>query len=205
MQSINLTSNKMVIIRCVALAALLIPCIFIEACFCECREKKNKPAGGENELSVSGPISGVEKLSGALSCYLKELKVIETNSKFQALKQISHDQKSTVMAFNRRLNDKNSLFDDPTGKFKELEPLVRANKIDEIIAALKRISHENRNDPLVTMEADRKLAICYYITGDHLKCSGHMARYHALLEENTRREDAINETILKNFKNDIDY
>ncbi len=191
------------------LVTLLLPCIFIEACACVCspRGVKSKTGGGADEkINPSALNIGPEKFSGALAVYLRELKVIEKQSKLSALKQISKEQKSASIAFERGIDNKNSLLgDDPTGKFKELEPLVKENKVDEIITVLHRIARENEGDRAVVMEADRKLSLCYYIVGDHLKCSGHMAKYNALLEEQVRREDELNEAAIKYLENNYDY
>ena len=180
----------------------------MEACFCSDprREIKNKAGGSRQKINESALNIGPERFSGALSVYLKELKVIETRSKLSALEQISKEQKSSAMAFSRGTDNKSSLIDDdPTGKFKELEPLVKENKVDEIITILHRIARENEGDRAVVMEADRKLSLCYYIIGDHLKCSGHMAKYNALLEEQIRHEDELNEAAIKYLKNNPDY
>ncbi len=188
---------------------LLLPCIFIEACACVCSPRGDKIKTGGNageKINPSALNIGPEKFSGALAAYLRELKVIETQSKLSALKQISKEQKGASVAFAQGLDKKSSLLDDdPTGKFKELEPLVKENKVDEIITVLHRIARENEGDRAVVMEADRKLSLCYYIVGDHLKCSGHMAKYNALLEEQVRREDELNEAAIKYLKNNSDY
>lgn len=191
------------------LVMLLLPCIFIEACACVCSPRGDKIKTGGNageKINPSALNIGPEKFSGALAAYLRELKVIETQSKLSALKQISKEQKGASVAFAQGLDKKSSLLDDdPTGKFKELEPLVKENKVDEIITVLHRIARENEGDRAVVMEADRKLSLCYYIVGDHLKCSGHMAKYNALLEEQVRREDELNEAAIKYLKNNSDY
>jgi hypothetical protein len=181
----------------------------MEACFCSSPQRgaKTKTGGGAEDKIIESALNiGAEKFSGALAVYLRELKVIEAQSKLSALKQISIEQKSSVIAFSRGLDNKSSLLDDdPTGKFKELEPLVKENKVNEIITVLHRIARENEGDRAVVMEADRKLSLCYYIVGDHLKCSGHMAKYNALLEEQVRREDELNEAAIKYLKNNPDY
>lgn len=190
-----------------AVAALLAPCLFIEACSCSCSPRVERSPGRaapRGQLKTPSAITA-ERFTGAFAAYLAELRANETQSKLKTLKQISIDQKQTAIAFSRGPEDRNSLLDDPTGKFKELEPLVKENRIDEIIAALHRIAQENSGDRQVVMEASRKLSLCYYLTGDHLRCSGHMAKYNALLEEEVRREDEINEKVLKNLKNEIDY
>ncbi len=188
---------------------LLFSCMFIEACSCSCAPPRSRTSSdgsrGPGQTLSSSKISA-ERFTGAFAAYLNELRAIENQSKMKALKQISIEQKSAKIAFSRGTDDKNSLLaDDPGGKFKELEPLVKENKVDELISALHRIAHENAGDRTVVMEANRKLSLCYYLTGDHIKCSGHMAKYNALLEEEVRREDEINEKVLKSFKDNIDY
>ena len=190
------------------LIILLSSCMFIEACSCACspgRSKTSSDGASERGKILSASKVSAENFTGAFAAYLNELRAIENQAKMKALKQISIDQKSSQAAFSRGLDDKNSLLDDPSGKFKELEPLVKENKVDEIISVLHRIAHENSGDRTVVMEANRKLSLCYYLTGDHLKCSGHMAKYNALLEEEVRHEDEINEQVIKSFKTDIDY
>lgn len=194
--------------KCAIIIILLSSCMFIEACSCTCapRRARTSPDGvsGRGKILSSSKVSA-ENFTGAFAAYLNELRAIENQSKMKALKQISIEQKSAKDAFSRGLEDKNSLLDDPSGKFKELEPLVKENKVDEIISVLHRIAQENAGDRPVVMEANRKLSLCYYLTGDHIKCSGHMAKYNALLEEEVRHEDEINEQVIKSFKTDIDY
>jgi hypothetical protein len=190
------------------LIILLSSCMFIEACACTCAPRRARTSSdgvSERGKVLSASKVSAENFTGAFAAYLGELRAIENQSKMKALKQISIDQKSTQAAFSRGPDDKNSLLDDPSGKFKELEPLVKENKVDEIISALHRIARENAGDRPVVMEASRKLSLCYYLTGDHIKCSGHMAKYNALLEEEVRHEDEINEQVIKSFKTDVDY
>lgn len=190
------------------LVILLSSCMFIEACSCSCAPRRTRTlsdGSAQRGAIISASKVSAENFTGAFAAYLSELRAIENQAKMKALKQISADQKSSQAAFSRGMEDKNSLLDDPSGKFKELEPLVKENKVDEIISALHRIARENEGDRPVVMEANRKLSLCYYLSGDHLKCSGHMAKYNALLEEEVRHEDEINEQVIKSFKTDIDY
>jgi len=190
----------------IVLTALLLPCLFIEACSCSCSSDKSGARGvrGSAREKLSTLKVSAEKFTGSFAAYLNELRVIESQTRLQSLKQIAQDQKSASLAFSRG-SDKNSLLEDSTGKFKFLEPLVRENKVNEIIAELKRIVRENENDRPVLIEAHRKLSLCYYLTGDHLKCSGHTAKYNSLLDEQIEQSDKITEELLENYKKGVDY
>ncbi|HBC74022.1 MAG: hypothetical protein A2008_09580 [Candidatus Wallbacteria bacterium GWC2_49_35] len=204
----DIEKNNMHAGKYAILIILLSSCMFIEACSCTCAPRRARTlsdGSAERGTILSASKVSAENFTGAFAAYLGELRAIENQSKMKALKQISVEQKSAKIAFSRGMEDKNSLLDDPSGKFKELEPLVKENKVDEIIAVLHRIAHENDGDRPVVMEANRKLSLCYYLTGDHIKCSGHMAKYNALLEDEVRHEDEINEQVIKSFKDDIDY
>lgn len=138
-----------------------------------------------------------DRFTSAFKVYLSELNYIESSLKINQLQQIAIDQKKSLQFFKENAPNKSSLLDDPTGKFKELEPLIKENKINEIILKINTIVNENYNDKLVLLEAYRKLAICYYIIGDDIKCSGYMSKYYYQLDEIINKEDLINENALK--------
>ncbi|MEZ7890561.1 MAG: hypothetical protein QMC67_02325 [Candidatus Wallbacteria bacterium] len=73
--------------------------------------------------------------------------------------------------------------DNSSGVFAALKPLVKENKISEIIAVLNKIESENKKNPEIIKECYRKLALCYYVSQDMKKYEYYNTLYYNLVEK----------------------
>ena len=170
-------------------------------CSCSCSEKSGGSDGKTQDVSekINAGNADAQDYKGALESYLGELKVLASKTQMKKLMDLSSDQKQTKVLFKQGLGDKNSLLDDGTGKFDSLAPLVKENKIEEIVKELYVIMRANSDNREVRAEAHRKLALCYYIMDDGFKCSAHMVKFNELMDAEVESAEKFEREALKDI------
>lgn len=175
--------------KIITAALLLAGSLFLESCSCSCSERKGKGPEDISSIEKKFQISR-DFFKSAFEVYLGEKKVISTNQLKAGLAAVSRDQKNTFELFSDR-EQRASLFDDASGKFESLKPMVKANDINGVVKELTRIMADPSLGEETMIECNRKMAICYLVLEDKKKYSEYATRYNKLMDEYLRKEDEI--------------
>ncbi len=170
-------------LKLLVLFMMLGSALFLESCSCSCAGSKTKALNAVETAQSSSKIS-LDYFKSAFEIYLEESKIVSSHEYKQKLLEISREQKDTQRSFatgGANAGSASSLLEDETGKFGSLKPLVKENRVDDIIIELGNIMNRNPQNDEVMAEGHKKLSLCYYIKGDDRKYMEHYEKHHDFL------------------------
>jgi len=176
-------------LRLAFLFIMLFSALFLESCSCSCAGTKTNATKAVQTVQNSSKIS-LDYFKSAFEIYLEESKIVSSNEYKQKMIELSREQKETQRSFAKgsaSVGSASSLLEDETGKFGSLKPLVKENRVDDIIVELGNIMNRNSQNDEVMAEGHKKLGLCYYIKGDTGKYMQHYEKHRELTNEVIKR------------------
>jgi len=176
-------------LRLAFLFVMFFSALFLESCSCSCSGPKTKTAPAVESVRNSSKIS-LDYFKSAFEIYLEESKIVSSNEYKQKMIELSREQKETQRSFAKgtsNVGSASSLLEDETGKFGSLKPLVKENRVDDVIVELGKIMERNSQNDEVMAEGHKKLGLCYYIKGDTRKYMEHYEKHRELSNEVIKR------------------